>query len=126
MKTIALAIYSAPRPNGSACTAHNLAQALVAQGHRISRLFFLNDGVYNSVSKDVENSLPDCWSTFILTHSIDAVVCVASAEKRGIGASKQLGDKSEVQSPLPGFEIAGLAQLIDASIHSDHVLTFSD
>lgn len=122
MKSIALAIYSKPKANGAAETAYDLAQALLSLGHQVSRLFFFHDGVYNAIENDSRSSLPQLWSQLIQSHSIDAVVCVASAEQRGIKQSTSV----ENQKLLPGFAIAGLAQLIDVSKHSDHLITFSD
>ena len=122
MKSIALAIYSKPKPNGAAETAYDLAQSLLSLGHKVSRLFFFHDGVYNATDSH-SISLPQRWSQLIQSHSIDAVVCVASAEQRGIKPSPSHATENKL---LPGFQIAGLAQLVDASKNSDHLLTFSD
>src|SRR5690606_13664392 len=83
-----LVIYGAPYASESAATALHFARAALAAGHGIQRLFFYQDGVHNASSLVVppqdEADIPRAWQALIREHGIDAVVCVASALKRGI------------------------------------------
>jgi tRNA 2-thiouridine synthesizing protein D len=73
-----------------------------------------------------EFHLPRAWQNLIERHSIDAVVCVASALKRGIV------DQAEAQrhvltgsNMLPGFTVGGLGLLMDAFANADRVVHFA-
>jgi len=124
-----LAIYAAPYSSEGSSTAYRFAQTALAQGHDIYRLFFYSDGVHNASSLAAppqdELQLPEHWQQLINTHDIDAVVCVASALRRGILNTEeaQRYDKS-TSNMLEGFDISGLGQLVDAAVHSDQVITF--
>ena len=123
-----LAIYSAPEQSGQAELAYDFAQQVLEQGHELYRLFFFSDGVFNAIQDHEQiSTLPHAWSALITQNKLDAVVCVASAQKRNI-AAKPLDSNTRTDSChalLPGFCISGLAQLIDAAVHSDRLLTFA-
>ncbi|MND01677.1 Sulfurtransferase TusD [compost metagenome] len=62
----------------------------------------------------------------IAQHGIDAVVCVASALKRGILDEKEALRYDAAGSSLaPGFVISGLGQLVDATLKADRVINFA-
>jgi len=112
-----IAIYSPPTPGGNAERALRFSQSVLTAGHQIYRLFFFNDGVFNCA----DSAEPLCrhWQTFIKNNGIDAITCVASAHKRG------LGNQQDSASKVHGvFGIGGVAQLVDASVHSDRVISF--
>jgi len=124
-----IVIYSAPYSTEASATALRFSKSLLQQGHEIYRLFFFGDGVHNAsrltvVAQDEQNIQKE-WDTLINQHDIDSVACVSSAIKRGIV------DQTEAQryelaaaSSNPSSEIAGLGQLIDATLHSDRVVNF--
>lgn len=130
MSSFALVIQGAPYTSQSALTAYRYCQAVLEAGHRIHRLFFYQDGVHNAsafcVPPQDEFHLPRAWQQLIEQHRIDAVVCVASALKRGIV------DQAETQrhaltgaNLLPGFSIGGLGLLMDAFANADRVVNFA-
>ena len=124
-----LAIYAAPYSAQGSATAYRFAVEALAQGHEIYRLFFYSDGVHNASASAAppqdELHLPEKWQQFVQQHKIDAVVCVASALRRGI-LDTQEAERYEKNAAnmLEGFEISGLGQLVDAAVHSDRVITF--
>jgi len=87
------------------------------------------DGVYNASAQVVppqdELNLPAAWQQLINDNKLDAVVCVASALKRGI-VDTNAADRYELPAAnlLPGFTIGGLGQLIDATLVCDRILNF--
>lgn len=116
-----LAIYAGPSTPELCSTALQFAEAVLAKGHSIYRLFFFSDGVLNAVPGPGA-PLFQHWRALIEANEVDAVVCVTSAKHRGIeatstGTSLQLGE---------GFVIGGLGQLIDAAVHSDRLITFGN
>lgn len=128
MQSFTLVVYGAPDSQSSS-TALNYAQALLKAGHQIYRLFFYQDGVFNACSFNTpsqdEENLPESWQALIHEHSLDAVVCVASALKRGIISAAEAERYDLPASNLRvGFEISGLGQLVDGVIESDRVVNF--
>lgn len=128
MQSFTLVIYAAPTEQASA-TALAFAREVLAQGHRIFRLFFYQDGVLNASSlllpPQDERNLAAEWQTLILQHQLDAVVCVASALKRGIVNAEE-ADRYELSACnlREGFVISGLGQLIDGAIQADRTVNF--
>ena len=101
-------------------SAYRFAEAVLARGHEVYRVFFYSDGVYNSNRlsgpQTDDRNLVALWSRLGTEHGIDLVVCVASALRRGI--------KDEVLEQ--GFRISGLGQLIEAGIQADRLVVFGD
>jgi tRNA 2-thiouridine synthesizing protein D len=101
-------------------TAWQFANAAIAKGHEVKRVFFYHDGVYNATRltepPQDDRHIVNRWSKLAADHQVDLVVCVAAALRRGI--------KDEVLAP--GFRISGLGQLVDAGIKSDRLVTFGD
>ena len=126
----ALVIQGPPYSSQAASSALNFARAVLAAGHEIHRLFFYQDGVHNASSLVVppqdERHIPAAWQALVREHEIDAVVCVASALKRGI---LDAGEAARYDKPganlLEGFAISGLGQLVEAALQADRVVTFS-
>jgi len=125
----AIVVRSAPAAAEGSRTALHFARAALAAGHRIRRVFFHGDGVYNAASLTVvpqdEDDPGADWATLGRDHDLDLVVCVASALKRGIL------DPGEAQryerggaSMRPEFNISGLGQLVDAALGADRLITF--
>jgi len=130
MSSFALMIQGAPYSSGAALSAFRFCEAALAGGHEIYRLFFYQDGVHNAsalcVPPQDEFHLPQAWQQLIRQHKLDAVVCVASALKRGITDS---GEAARYQLPaanlMAEFTIGGLGVWMDAMAKADHVLNFA-
>lgn len=124
-----IVVHSAPYSRQASQSALNFAEALLASGHSIYRLFFFGDGVHNASSLVIppqdEIDIPAVWQALIERHGIDAVVCVSSALKRGV-INKSEANRYELNqfNLREGFTISGLGQLIDATTNSDRVINF--
>jgi tRNA 2-thiouridine synthesizing protein D len=124
-----IVVYAAPYSSQAAATAFNFTQSLLNQGHDIYRLFFFGDGVHNanrlSVVAQDERNLQQQWDQLIIEHKLDSVVCVSSAVNRGI-LDQQESRRQDLNavSAYASSELAGLGQLIDATIHSDRIVNF--
>jgi tRNA 2-thiouridine synthesizing protein D len=130
MSSFAIIVRGAPYTSQASLSAYRFANAVLESGHSVYRLFFYQDGVYNASAQIVppqdEMHLPKAWQQLIATHELDAVVCVASALKRGVVDDKEAARyELACGSVLPGFVISGLGQLVDATITADRVVTFS-
>lgn len=122
-------INGAPWSSPSALSALHFAEAVLAEGHHIQRLFFYQDGVHNAslfaVPPQDETDIPQRWEALIREHRLDAVVCAASALKRGILDAAEAGRYDKPGSNLrDGFTISGLGQLVDAMGQSDRLVNF--
>lgn len=124
----AICLFSAPHAPSSR-RALSFAQAVLAGGHEIVRLFFYQDGVHSASSTVVtpqdEQDLPRQWSAFITEHGLDGVVCIAAALRRGVlnteEATRYQRDAANLQAP---WELSGLGQLHDAAQTADRVICF--
>lgn len=106
-------------------------KAILATENEIVRLFFYQDGVYNSSKKpslsQKENSLQEEWKVFLTESRLDNVVCISSALKRGvikrtddISLNSQ-GTRFTLEKP---WVLSGLGQLHDAIQVSDRLICF--
>lgn len=124
----AIALFSAPHAPSSR-RALLFAQAALADGHEIVRLFFYQDGVHSASSSVVtpqdEQDLPRQWADFVSEHQLDAVVCIAAALRRGVLNTEeaQRYQRSAVNLSAP-WTLSGLGQLHDAVQTADRLICF--
>ena len=126
---ISVQINASPYQYQASDSAWRFIQAALANGHEIYRVFFYHDGIYNALNDarppGDERDIVKRWSALHQQHGIDLVVCVSSAQRRGLletSVAKQVGG---YQSALAdGFRIAGLGLLMEAVIDSDRMVAF--
>ena len=113
-------IKQGPFTHQASDTAYRFTVAALAKGHEIYRVFFYNDGVYNSNKlsepQTDDRNLVSLWSELAAEHELDLVVCIAAALRRGM--------KEEILED--GFRISGLGQLVEAGIEADRTIVFGD
>ena len=113
----------------SARSAYQFAQAVVEQGHRLSRIFFYQDGVHNGSALTApasdEFDLVAAWQQLSAEHHIELQTCVAAALRRGI-VSEQEAEQNQLpgNNLAAGFEQAGLGGLAEALLTADRVIQF--
>jgi tRNA 2-thiouridine synthesizing protein D len=117
---LAILIKQGPFTHQASDTAYRFTVAALAKGHEIYRVFFYNDGVYNSNKlsepQTDDRNLVSLWSKLGSEQDIDLVVCIAAALRRGM--------KEEILEE--GFRISGLGQLVEAGIQADRTIVFGD
>ena len=124
----AIALFSAPHAPSSR-RALQFAQAALAGGHQIVRLFFYQDGVYNAsnnlVTPQDEQDVAAQWRQFVSAQQLDGVVCIAAALKRGVldDAEAQRYQRTAINTGAP-WELSGLGQLHDAIQDADRLICF--
>ena len=124
----AIALFSAPHAPSSR-RALLFAQAALAGGHQIVRLFFYQDGVYNAsnnlVTPQDEQDVAAQWRQFVSAQQLDGVVCIAAALKRGVldDAEAQRYQRTAINTGAP-WELSGLGQLHDAIQDADRLICF--
>ena len=127
---LSIAVHGAPYSSQSASSAVKFAEAAVAAGHKIHRVFFYHDGVRTgdalAVTPQDEESVLERWRELQHSHDFELAVCIAAALKRGMlnVDESQRYDKLAA-SVAPEFVVVGLGQLIEAIMHSDRFVTFA-
>ncbi|WP_437880827.1 sulfurtransferase complex subunit TusD [Pseudomonas sp. LRF_L74] len=124
----AIALFAPPHAPASR-RALRFAQAALAGGHELVRLFFYQDGVHNASGNTVsEQGTLDVaaeWRAFIEANRLDAVVCIAAALKRGVldadEAARYQRPAANVQAP---WTLSGLGQLHEANQLADRLICF--
>ena len=105
------------------------AQAVLAAGHEIVRVFFYQDGVLtasnNLVVAQDQQDIAKEWQAFIAKHKLDAVVCIAAALRRGVldQAEAQRYQRDAVNL-AESYELSGLGQLHDGLQQADRFISF--
>lgn len=126
---ISVMVTGSPVSQQAAQSALSFCEAALSAGHQIYRVFFYEDAVYVgtalSVSPQDERNLNVAWSEFVQRHQLDAVICVASALKRGIlNNSEASRYQKQAANLADGFDVSGLGQWVDACLNSDRVVSF--
>lgn len=128
-ESIAIMILGNATANSSSQTALEFAKAVIANGKRIERLFFYHEAVALGSNLTVwgqdEQNLPDAWQMFIQENNLDAIVCIASALKRGVINSSEATRYEKTSCNLAkSMELSGLGQWVDAVNNADKYIVF--
>ncbi|AUT42460.1 sulfurtransferase complex subunit TusD [Aeromonas caviae] len=113
----------------TASTAYRFALSLVEQGHRLSHLFFYQEGVCNAnglhAPASDETDLVALWRELAIQQGIRIDVCVAAAMRRGVldeQEAKGMGrEHFNLEAP---FCLSGLGQLAEAALTADRFVQF--
>ncbi|WP_438281393.1 sulfurtransferase complex subunit TusD [Pseudomonas alabamensis] len=124
----AIAVFS-PAHAPSSRRALRFAEAILAGGHQIERLFFYQDGVHsasgNIVAPQDECDIAAQWRQFITEHQLDAVVCIAAALRRGVLDASESSRYQREAANLPApWVLSGLGQLHEAAQSADRLVCF--
>ena len=126
---ISVQINASPYQYQAADTAWHFIQAAITAGHEVYRVFFYHDGIYNAARDSRppgdERDIVKRWSSLHADNNVDLVVCVSSAQRRGLldsSVAKKVGGYENALAD--GFRIAGLGLLMEAIIDSDRHITF--
>ena len=122
---IALHVTASPHHGQTALSALRFAQAALAQGHQVSRVFFSGDGVLNALRAigipGTDRSVNQ-WQSIACTTEL--IACISACMKRGV-----FDDALSTRYRMPvtlaeGFIISGLGQLAESVLVADRVVTF--
>ncbi len=123
-----IALFSPPH-SPAARRALRFAEAALAGGHEISRLFFYQDGVHsaaaNTVTSQDELDVAAAWTRFVADNQLDGVVCIAAALRRGVLNSEEASRYSRPAANLQApWDLSGLGQLHEAAQQADRLICF--
>lgn len=124
----ALALLDPPQ-SPSCRRALRFAEAALAGGHEIVRLFLYRDAVQLAsgtlVSPQDEADVAAEWRRFIEAHRLDAVVCIAAALRRGVLDAGEAQRYERTAAPLSTpWVLSGLGQLHEAAQAADRLICF--
>jgi len=124
-----LLILASPSAGQTNRTAASFAAELHNQGHTLHRVFFMDAGVdtalATTVSPQDQVNPQVLWLGLAQQFDVQLVACISSALKRGVLDAVEATRYEKLSATLhPGFELGGLGQLVDASAHSDRLITF--
>ncbi|MGY4531870.1 tRNA 2-thiouridine synthesizing protein D [Pseudomonas sp. TE3786] len=124
----AIALFSPPHAPSSR-RALRFAEAVVAEGHEIVRVFFYQDGVHSAATTPVvpqdESDTAAAWSSFVREQKLDGVVCIAAALRRGVLNEEEAQRyEREAASLAKPWELSGLGQLHEATQLADRLVCF--
>lgn len=127
MKFVISVLSSSAAP--STRRALRFAQAVLAEGHEIVRVFFYQDGVHNASSNLViaqdQQDIAKQWQAFIIENKLDAVVCIAAALRRGVlDQAEAQRYQRDAANLAEGFQLSGLGQLHDGLQQADRFVSF--
>lgn len=123
-----IALFS-PAHSPASRRALRFAEAVLAGGHEITRLFLYQDGVHiasaNIVTAQDELDLAGEWERFVRSHALDGVVCIAAGLRRGVLDEQEAKRHSRpAANLLPAWELSGLGQLHEAAQPADRLVCF--
>lgn len=120
MATFTLLITDSPQ------AALAFAEAALAQGHRLTSVFFYGEAVRaaNALIPAVgdEPHIGHQWRDFAKAQGLELAVCVAAAERRGILDEEQAQAHDLACAMAAPFRQAGLGELVTASAQSDRTV----
>lgn len=119
----------APAHSPASRRALRFAEAALAGGHEIVRLFLYQDGVHsaseNVVAAQDELDIASQWSQFIQANQLDGVVCIAAGLRRGVLDEQEAKRYGRPAGNLAsGWELSGLGQLHEAAQQADRLVCF--
>ncbi|MFT5574649.1 MAG: tRNA 2-thiouridine synthesizing protein D [Bermanella sp.] len=124
-----LLVLGSPQSSPAVDSALKFAEATIASGHELFRVFFFHDAVNTgnayTVSPQDQLNLAQAWRTFGEQHQIDMVLCISSALRRGVVDQRE-SQRYELAAAnsLTGFALSGLGQWVEAMMVSDRIVTF--
>jgi tRNA 2-thiouridine synthesizing protein D len=128
MTTFALLVLGAPYSSPSEQSAWRFAEAALAGGHRIFRVFFFHDAVLCGSAAPVpatgEAGVAERWARLAQAHEIDLVVCVTSAVRRGVLDPGEAKRHQRSANLAERFGLSGLGQWVEACLVADRVVSF--
>jgi tRNA 2-thiouridine synthesizing protein D len=126
---ISVIIHGSPYSSQSAISALAFSKAAVKSGHEVYQAFFYHDGVFNSTTLSIpaqDEKFPgQLWAEFATHKNIKLVSCISSASRRGLQNESE-AQRHELKNDNlhAAFEIAGLGELVAASLVCDRTITF--
>ncbi len=125
----AIQINSSPTDSGTGYSAYKFIKSVLEMDHEVFRVFFYQEGIYHAFNyttpPDDELNMTEKWTELANKQSIDLVVCISAAQRRGLLSSDEAKRQNKLDNDLAeGFRISGLGQLLEAMLVADRFIEF--
>lgn len=125
----ALQINTSPSHSSAGIHAYHFIQTALSMEHEVICVFFYQEGIYHAfryaTPPDDERQLTALWSQLALECSIDLVVCISAAQRRGLLHPDEAKRQKKYDDDLAqGFRLSGLGQLVNATLNADRFMVF--
>ncbi len=125
----AIQINSSPTDSRTGFSAYKFIKSALDMGHEVLRVFFYQEGIYHAFNyttpPDDEINMTEKWTELANEQSIDLVVCISAAQRRGLLSSDEAKRQNKLDNDLAeGFRISGLGQLLEAMLVADRFIEF--
>ncbi|MFU8765886.1 MAG: sulfurtransferase complex subunit TusD, partial [Haliea sp.] len=103
--------------------------ALLARGHSLQRVFFLDDGTLTGMASAVtpqdEQAPLQQWVALAESQQTELILCISSALKRGLLDSVEATRHQRPAATVhTAFELGGLGLLLESAQTADRLVTF--
>ncbi|HEY1845743.1 MAG TPA: sulfurtransferase complex subunit TusD [Buttiauxella sp.] len=110
-------------------SALQFARAVIAEGHRLSSVFFYREGVLNAnmltTPAGDEVDIVRAWQQLHEEYGVELHICVAAALRRGIVDEAEAKQNALSANNLQaGFTLSGLGALAEASLTCERMVQF--
>lgn len=129
MSKFIIQVNGAAYASSASYNAYLFAKSALEMGHEIIRIFFYQDGVYNtntfnSPASD-EYDITQAWRSLATEYDLQLVNCVSAALRRGIISETEANENQlshwNMQAP---FIMGGLGELVTGIEKADRVVSF--
>ncbi len=104
-------------------SALRFAEAVVASGHKVARVFFAGDAVLiGNAHLDIpgdEPQLQQRWQALVESGETELLLCSAAAQRSGLRS-----DSDGIHNLAQHFSISGLGSLVECTLDCDRVIHF--
>lgn len=126
---IQINVYQSPWNQQTSLDALAFGRTSVASGHRLVRVFFFMDGVYNGLrSQSPATDEPDILGQWLELKDLtecELLLCVAASANRGLLSTEEAERQSkDIATIADGFELVGLGQWALGYGECDKVVSF--
>tara|TARA_B100001063_G_C16580482_1_gene460493 strand:- start:278 stop:670 length:393 start_codon:yes stop_codon:yes gene_type:complete len=129
--SISILVLGAPFESEACYTAFRYTKAALESDVSVERVFFYQSGIHTAsnltcVPRD-EFDLYSAWQNLTKEYSLDIVVCIAAAARRGLIDNSEAKRHNKTASNMSEhFELSGLGQLVEAIATTDKLITFGE
>ena len=97
---LAVQVNEGPYQHQATDSAYHFTKAALETGHEVFRVFFYHDGVLNGTRLTTppqdDRHIVNRWVELAEKYDLDLVLCVAAAQRRGLGATTVHDDDPDV------------------------------
>jgi tRNA 2-thiouridine synthesizing protein D len=129
MSNFIIQVNGAAYTSSASYTAYRFTKAALENGHKVSRVFFYQDGVlntssFNSPATD-EFDLTKAWIELNDQYQVKLINCVSASLRRGVISKVEAYEYQakhwNMQDP---FEMGGLGELVTGIEKADRLISF--